>query len=318
MAMEMQSTDAGDEALAGLPPIEVYLNELASSRQLPDVAVGMCTLRFPESAPALRAILARAADGEKLTRDEETLLFRGLYILGGRRDQQSFAPLLRFLRRPAGEVDRLLGDAVTESLSRIVTGVFDGNVGALLAAIADCGLDQFIRDALMSAATFLAWEGRIPLARMTGFLERFYYERLAEDEDYIWIGWLEAIALLGLRSLAPLVTRAWDEGRIAEGIMERKHFKADLERAEREPGDSGRFREGHFGYIEDVIVALDWTRYGEDEYDDRDGTSSEGDKSLPAGDWQLADRPAVNPWRDVGRNDPCPCGSGKKFKKCCL
>lgn len=20
----------------------------------------------------------------------------------------------------------------------------------------------------------------------------------------------------------------------------------------------------------------------------------------------------------VGRNDPCPCGSGKKFKKCCL
>jgi uncharacterized protein YecA (UPF0149 family) len=21
---------------------------------------------------------------------------------------------------------------------------------------------------------------------------------------------------------------------------------------------------------------------------------------------------------EVGRNDPCPCGSGKKFKKCCL
>ena len=20
----------------------------------------------------------------------------------------------------------------------------------------------------------------------------------------------------------------------------------------------------------------------------------------------------------VGRNDPCPCGSGKKFKKCCI
>jgi len=22
--------------------------------------------------------------------------------------------------------------------------------------------------------------------------------------------------------------------------------------------------------------------------------------------------------RKIGRNDPCPCGSGKKFKKCCL
>ncbi len=27
---------------------------------------------------------------------------------------------------------------------------------------------------------------------------------------------------------------------------------------------------------------------------------------------------AFNPNRQVGRNDPCPCGSGKKFKKCCL
>ena len=21
---------------------------------------------------------------------------------------------------------------------------------------------------------------------------------------------------------------------------------------------------------------------------------------------------------DIGRNDPCPCGSGKKFKRCCI
>lgn len=22
--------------------------------------------------------------------------------------------------------------------------------------------------------------------------------------------------------------------------------------------------------------------------------------------------------KEVGRNDPCPCGSGKKYKKCCM
>lgn len=27
--------------------------------------------------------------------------------------------------------------------------------------------------------------------------------------------------------------------------------------------------------------------------------------------------PYVRPEAKVGRNDPCPCGSGKKFKKCC-
>lgn len=25
----------------------------------------------------------------------------------------------------------------------------------------------------------------------------------------------------------------------------------------------------------------------------------------------------VQPKQDIGRNDLCPCGSGKKFKKCC-
>ena len=35
-------------------------------------------------------------------------------------------------------------------------------------------------------------------------------------------------------------------------------------------------------------------------------------------------RPAVGGWRSggqktpkIGRNDPCPCGSGKKYKTCC-
>ncbi|MGV2989467.1 SEC-C metal-binding domain-containing protein [Vibrio sp. E150_011] len=26
---------------------------------------------------------------------------------------------------------------------------------------------------------------------------------------------------------------------------------------------------------------------------------------------------SVNPFKDTGRNDPCPCESGKKYKKCC-
>ncbi len=31
-----------------------------------------------------------------------------------------------------------------------------------------------------------------------------------------------------------------------------------------------------------------------------------------------ASEPAHRSEPRIGRNDPCPCGSGKKFKKCCL
>ncbi len=45
-------------------------------------------------------------------------------------------------------------------------------------------------------------------------------------------------------------------------------------------------------------------------------------ESPDAGEEDLAEAfappiPLVNPSPKVGRNDPCPCGSGKKFKKCC-
>jgi uncharacterized protein YecA (UPF0149 family) len=34
------------------------------------------------------------------------------------------------------------------------------------------------------------------------------------------------------------------------------------------------------------------------------------------GDIQSPGPNAPTDWTNVGRNDPCPCGSGKKFKKC--
>ena len=65
-----------------------------------------------------------------------------------------------------------------------------------------------------------------------------------------------------------------------------------------------------FELFGDTIEELaTWEAQGEDP-DAGDG----GERVL----WSAHDGPAVNPYRDVGRNDPCPCGSGKKFKKCCL
>ena len=29
-------------------------------------------------------------------------------------------------------------------------------------------------------------------------------------------------------------------------------------------------------------------------------------------------QPIRNREKKVGRNDPCPCGSGKKYKQCCM
>jgi hypothetical protein len=320
----MRAEDLSTEL--NLRPIEEHLHEIAAAPFFPRESIAMCVLRFPECAPRLRALLARAADGEKLSPRDERLFFVGLYILGAGRDEQSFPHLIRLLHRPTDDIDHLLGDAATQSLGQMASGMFDGNEDALFGMIVDPAIDEFIRNALMGAATFLTWEGRIAREHMVRFLERFYDERLAADEDYMWVGWLEAIAHLGLRDLVPLVRRAWDEGRVPDGVMEWHHFEEDLARAEAEPDEIERFHDAYLGYIDDVPEALRWLRdapyfkrdpedietaAANDDVDDYLGEDADDDLVF------LRAKPAFNPFRYVGRNDPCPCGSGKKFKRCC-
>src|SRR5262249_30635342 len=59
-----------------------------------------------------------------------------------------------------------------------------------------------------SAYRIPRWERRIDRDRLREFLVRFHEERPAEDGDQAWAGWLQAIALLGLRDLVPLVDLA--------------------------------------------------------------------------------------------------------------
>jgi len=273
-------------------PLEEHLQELGESVDLPVFSIGLCTIRYEQAGPVLRKILERAAAGEYLDGTEALFFFRGLHIIGGRRDTLAFKPLLRFLRRSPSEVEGLLGDATTETLSQIVAGVFDGDVPALFDAALDLAIEESVRNALIGAASFLTWDGRIPQQQFVEFLQRFHAERLAPDRDMAWFGWMNAIAHLD---------KEW---------WEPEYFEEDLAAAELAPKDGARFKEAYLGYLDDVVVALE-----------RFHTGSDDEFSSPAVTGRLPEPdnvPAVNPWRHVGRNDPCPCGSGKKAKRCCL
>jgi hypothetical protein len=120
--------------------------------------------------------------------------------------------------------------------------VFDDDAEGLLALMVDRSIDEYIREALFGAATFLAWEGRIQRERFRQFLVRFHEERSADNGDQAWAGWLQAIMLLGLRDLVPLVDEAWREGCLPEQWIDRSEFDDELAAAERAPTTSFALR----------------------------------------------------------------------------
>jgi preprotein translocase subunit SecA len=63
----------------------------------------------------------------------------------------------------------------------------------------------------------------------------------------------------------------------------------------------------------DRPVEVGNVQYQHADYDEALGVSSNVDEQGVASD---AAQPVVREGVKVGRNDPCPCGSGKKFKQC--
>jgi hypothetical protein len=276
-----------------LAPIQQHIDALADPG-FPAAAVAACVARPEASAPVLRALLQRAARGTRLSDAEAAQLFLGLHILAKLRDRQSFLPLLRLVCRPYDELEDLLGDALTETLAKIVASLFDGDAEALFEIIVDVALDEVVRESFWRAAAWLTFAGAIDRARMRAFILRYDAERLAPKGDLAWIGWLDAIAHLGFEDVARGIGAVWIDQRLPPEVKERRHFDADLAAALRAPEDAERFARAGMGTIDDITADLAWVA------------------------WDGPPAPIVNPLRDVGRNDPCPCGSGRKAKKCCL
>lgn len=284
---------------------------LLGQEDLSAATVGVCLLRIEEAAPHFLVMIGRAIAGDVNTPDDWRLFVRGLYILGGARCTKAYRPVLQLLRLPADELEYLLDDVITEDLNRIVSGLFDGDAEALFDLIADGEIDEFVRSSLLNCATFLSWDGRIDADRMKAFLEHFQDAELADRLDYAWVGWAEGIAMLGLHDLQPRVHKAFEDDRFDPMAFDHASFETMLQDALARPRDLARFAEAHAGYIEDAYDALLWTS------GPADAAEMWPDESLDPLSY-VPEEPHLNPLRHVGRNDPCPCGSGKKAKKCCL
>ncbi len=281
-------------------PIDRVLEVLATARETPDAAVRECAARIDEAAPLLLGLLHRAALHGLSRERDRLLMFRAFPVLAATRTRAACLPLLRLLRRPVNQVEDILADALTETLPSIVVGVFDGDAPALFAALADRRIDEAARWSLFAAAAFLTAQGRIDAPAMHAFMRRFHAEALAPELDAAWLGWGEAVAMLGLRDLAEVVEGVWD--RFPPEVKDVGRFREMLADALAAPHDPGRFDQANVGDPTDPLALLEWLRPSP-------GSAVFHTEPRP---------PAVNPLRQVGRNDPCPCGSGRKYKKCCM
>ncbi len=291
------------------------LHELTHAEGLPKEALEAATEQRTEMVPLFlretEDYLAATGD----SRAKPTPLFFVFHLLGEWRETSAYGPLLRLLRCPRHETDAVLGDAVTSTSHRVIAAVFDGELDPLFDAILDPEADEFIRSRMCEALAMVVLRGEANRDLAAHFLRDGFMNIQPQAVNFVWHGWQSAIAMLGLRDLSGLVEKTFNRGYIDRQWLGFEHFKEDLEHgAERAEDIPQEEVDPEFSLFGKTIEELStWYEFTEKYREDRERSRRAATYELPSGN-----QPFANPFRGVGRNDPCPCGSGKKFKHCCL
>ena len=159
----------------------------------------------------------------------------------------------------------------------------------------------------------VAVRGELDRAVAGRFLRDAFMELQPQRQNYVWVGWQSAIAILGMSDLNILVKKAFDRGFIDSHVLGFEHFEEDLRRGIEHRGEPRLPDDRDSTLFGNTVEELSgWycfsDQYREDQERWRRQAEADGARS----------QRLQNPFKGVGRNDPCPCGSGKKFKKCCL
>jgi hypothetical protein len=245
-------------------------------------------------------------------------LFWIFHLLGQWREKSAYRPLARLVGGPADDVVDILGDAIHRTVHRVMAAVFDGDPEPLYAIIRDADADEMVRGAMFDTLVMATVRGELPRDEAARFLRACWPDLAPRHATFVWDGWQSAIALLGLSELAPLVKRACERGFLDPAWLSFEDFEDDLKRARANPDAPWR-NESDYAPFDDTIAELsDWEFVDPDTEADEADLEDDDDLDEPWPEEPLPPEPAVNPFKGVGRNDPCPCGSGRKFKKCCL
>jgi hypothetical protein len=295
------------------------LRALRDAQELPKAALAAATDRRAEMTPLLLAELDAflASPGTEPAR----AVFFLFHLFGEWRETAAYRPLTRLLRLPPDLLDELLGDALDTTCRRVLAAVYDGDAEPLFDVAHDTGAHDHARAAAFETIAMLTLRGAIDRRIAEAILRDAYTRLRPQGESFVWWGWQSAVAALGLTGMRDLAADAFRRGFISRVIMRYPEFEEDLQRALDHPSDpwANDLESRNFSPFGSTVEELaDWAWFDPATEQARTGTHDAPPLNRETGYWAQAQIPRASPFKKVGRNDPCPCGSGKKYKKCCM
>jgi hypothetical protein len=300
---------------------------------LPRNALRQAVEKKDEITPHLLKALERAADDPEgvLEAGDDSFIY-AVFLLAQFREKRAYPLIIKLALHPPELVDDLLGDIPTEDLANILASVSTGDAGLIAELAENSEAEEFARAAAIRSWLALVVSGDRSREEAMAYYKSLFEGGLEDRNEVVWSELVDAANDLFPEEVYDHIKKAYDDGLVDEYIVHpdwvdeqmvtgKDAVLADLpewnhlvEDVTVEMGSWFENREHGGEWDEDE----DW--YEEDEWDedDEEDELDAGRRMLSAlnGNNFAPTEPYKAPYK-VGRNDPCPCGSGKKYKRCC-
>ncbi|MBI4874427.1 MAG: DUF1186 domain-containing protein [Acidobacteria bacterium] len=293
-----------------------------TTSDIPRAALHEAAARREEITPHLLRILDQvAADPSTAVRDREyTAHLYAMFLLAQFRETRAYPILVRLFSIPGETVFDIAGDVVTEDLGAILSSVSGGDMSGMAALAENESANEYVRSAALKGLVSLVASGQRSRDEVMTYFAGLY-RTLPWTPGYHWTALVCCCADLWAGEVQDEIRRAYADGLVEDLTIRLEDVEEELALGlDAAMARLSRFRRH---VIEDVAEAVTWwacfTRESR-----RTMKSGSADDLAPAPVRPPAPSPPFAPGEPVrrtqpkvGRNDPCPCGSGRKYKKCC-
>ncbi len=271
-------------------------------------------------------------EAEVTSEENSTFPMHAFFLLGELRAKESAEVIWEAMRQHNDYYDLFFGDVYLECMWEPLYKVFHDDFEALSQFVKEPGVISYSKSSVMDVVLQVALHDpkRKPEAEkwfidiLDFFNNSTLEDNIIDSETTGFLVW--TLLSLELPYIPPTVKELYDKGWVEISML---GDYADVEKLwfEREP-QKKRMLLSTVDRYKDIIENWHWGGEEEavDDFDlendilDQEPEESEflGDPAFDEYETSLTDQQSYKTSQKIGRNDPCPCGSGKKYKKCCM
>jgi hypothetical protein len=270
-------------------------------------------LMVPRLVEVLRNTASAAREGNI---PDGNAHFFAIFLLTELQAEEAFPVILEVFSLPAELPFDLFGDAVTSTLAKILA-LFAGDRPEVLdALIGDRALNEYVRWEAAQTYVYLVRDGRLQRDDAVRRLRQQLRHAIDQNDELVIGGLICVLVSFAPKEALEDIAEAYQRDLVDSSLVDFGTVEQSITEGE------ARVRKElaccpATGIADTIEELLHWAAFAEKPAQQPAPLSPPPNFAAPLEPAATVMAPVSSRGPRIGRNDPCTCGSGKKFKKCC-